>query len=145
MNTTDLTIGTVAELSQCTVPTIRYYEQIGLVPPARRNAGRRYYRDEDVKRLIFIRRCRDFGFPLERVKEMVGLYENGDRECTEVKELAAAQLAEVQLRLRELHALEESLVEFVGSCNSTSCNGTTRDCVIIEGMKDSSFLEVRRK
>ncbi|GJI92202.1 MerR family transcriptional regulator [Rugamonas sp. R1(2021)] len=133
----------MADQSQCSVPTIRYYEQIGLIPPAARSAGRRLYGEEDVRRLTFIRRCRDFGFSLERVKEMVSLYENGDRDCAEVRDIAQAHLDVVRHRMTELLALEKSLSQFVTSCNSVSCQGTTSDCVAIEDLSQS-FKEVRR-
>ncbi len=67
-------IGVIARQTGCTVPTIRYYEEIGLLPPGpRTEAGRRVYGDEAVRRLTFIRRCRDFGFSIEQVRELVSL------------------------------------------------------------------------
>jgi MerR family transcriptional regulator, copper efflux regulator len=65
----DFTIGQLAQDSGCSVPTIRYYEQEGLLARALRGAiGHRRYRDQDLQRLVFIQRCRDFAFPLEQVK-----------------------------------------------------------------------------
>jgi DNA-binding transcriptional MerR regulator len=144
MDSNHLPIGALAERSNCSIPTIRYYEQIGLLPAARRKAGRRLYGEDDVRRLTFIRRCRDFGFPLDRVKEMVSLYEDGDRACAEVREIAQAHLNEVDERMRELLALKSSLNEFVQSCNSARCRGTTSDCVIIEEMSEC-FTEISRR
>ena len=58
------TIGGLAERTRCNVPTIRYYEEIGLIPPAkRRPSGHRYYDAAAAQLLTFIRHCRDFGFP----------------------------------------------------------------------------------
>ena len=59
-----LSIGTLAERAGCNVPTIRYYEEVGLLPrPDRRAGGHRTYGHDDLRRLTFVRRCRDFGFP----------------------------------------------------------------------------------
>ncbi|MFZ3004053.1 MAG: MerR family transcriptional regulator [Undibacterium umbellatum] len=82
MTNPNLTIGMLSSQTDCSVPTIRYYEKIGLLPnPVRATNGHRYYRDDDLKRLTFIRRCRDFGFPIDEVRELVDLFEDGDRAC----------------------------------------------------------------
>jgi len=128
-----LTIGALATYTKTNVPTIRYYEEIGLLPQAQRlSNGRRYYRDTDLKRLTFIKRCRDFGFPIEQVRELVNLLEDGDRSCIEVRELAQMRLDAVRMRLQEMRQLEASLVSFVESCDEACCKGSTRDCNIIE-------------
>ncbi|HSV60040.1 MAG TPA: MerR family transcriptional regulator [Variovorax sp.] len=62
-----VSIGVLAKQTGCTVPTIRYYEQIGLLPAGpRTEAGRRHYDETAAQRLTFIRRCREFGFSIER-------------------------------------------------------------------------------
>ncbi|WP_251031424.1 MerR family transcriptional regulator [Paraburkholderia strydomiana] len=77
MSQSSLTIGALASETNTNVPTIRYYEEIGLLPHAQRAAnGHRYYQDSDLKRLTFIKRCRDFGFPIEQVRELVRLFED---------------------------------------------------------------------
>lgn len=130
-----LTIGMLAEQTQCNVPTIRYYEQIGLLPQAERAPnGHRYYRDFDLKRLTFIKRCRDFGFSIEQVRSLASLFEDGDRSCTEVRDMAQEHLEAVRTKLEELRQLEASLAAFVDSCDATCGGGTTRDCVIVEDL-----------
>lgn len=130
---TNLTIGALAMHTSMNVPTIRYYEEIGLLPQARRSPnGRRYYRDTDLKRLAFIKRCRDFGFPIGQVRELLSLLEDGDRSCMEVRDLAQMRLDTVRARLEEMRQLEASLVSFVGSCDEACCKGVTRHCSIIE-------------
>ena len=134
----NVTIGALAAHTSTNVPTIRYYEEIGLLPLAQRSAnGRRYYRDSDLKRLTFIKRCRDFGFPIEQVRELVHLLEDGDRSCIEVKNLAQMRLDTVRARLQEMLQLEGSLVSFVESCDEACCKGSTRDCNIIEDWSTS--------
>ncbi|GAB3554628.1 helix-turn-helix domain-containing protein [Noviherbaspirillum agri] len=127
-----LTIGALATHTSTSVPTIRYYEEIGLLPQAQRSAnGRRYYRDADLKRLTFIKRCRDFGFPIEQVRELVKLFEDGDRSCIEVRDLAQVHLDTVRAKLEEMRQLEAGLASFVESCDEACCQGATRDCTII--------------
>lgn len=135
MSYSSLTIGALAMHTNTNVPTIRYYEEIGLLPQAQRSAnGRRYYRDVDLKRLTFIKRCRDFGFPIERVRELIKLFEDGDRSCIEVRDLAQMHLDTVRAKLEEMRQLEASLVSFVESCDEVCCQGSTRDCNIIEDL-----------
>ena len=123
-----LTIGTLATQTGTNVPTIRYYEEIGLLPHAERGSnGHRCYRDADVRRLAFIKRCRDLGFPIEQVRELIKLFEDSDRSCLEVREMAQMQL-------------DASLQSFVESCDDTCSKGPTRHCAIIEDLSagDSS-------
>lgn len=128
-----MTIGTLSERTHCTVPTIRYYEQIGLLPqPERTSNGHRYYRDQDLERLSFIKRCRDFGFPIDQVRSLTRLFEEGDRACVEVRDLAHRQLEHVRAKMDEMRQLEASLEAFVGSCDAACSGGLTRDCVIFD-------------
>ena len=133
--TPSLSIGTVARQTGCTVPTIRYYEEIGLLPlPARTDAGRRQYGASAVRRLTFIRRCRGFGFSIDQVRELVGLVDQPDRPCLEVRDIAGVHLGEVRRRMRELQALESSLAGFVANCNTACAGGSTIDCTILEDL-----------
>ncbi|CAN7594936.1 helix-turn-helix domain-containing protein [Pseudoduganella sp. LjRoot289] len=135
MTDPNLTIGTLSSQTGCSVPTIRYYEKIGLLPsPGRASNGHRYYRDDDLKRLTFIRRCRDFGFPIDDVRELVDLFEDGDRACLDVRDMAQARLDDVRAKLGEMKQLEASLASFVCSCNAACGGGLTRDCVIIDDL-----------
>lgn len=135
MGTENLSIGALAKQVQCTVPTIRYYEEIGLLPHATRATnGRRYYGDADHKRLLFIKRCRDFGFPIDQVRNLVSLFENGDRACIEVRDLAQEHLTTVRAKIAEFRQLETSLATFVESCNAACCSGMASDCTIIESL-----------
>lgn len=132
MATTPLSIGALADKTGCNVPTIRYYEQIGLLPRALRTAGgQRHYSESDLERLQFIKRCRDFGFPIEQVRELVANFDNGDGNCADVRNLTHAQLATVRSRLAELRELEANLAAFVAGCDSACVGGMNRDCCII--------------
>jgi len=130
-----LSIGTVARQTGCTVPTIRYYEQIGLLPAAPRSeSGQRHYGEAAQRRLSFIRRCRDFGFSIEQVRELVGLVDEPQRPCTEARDVAAGHLAQVRHKLQELRALEASLSTFVSGCSAACAGGPAVDCNILEDL-----------
>lgn len=129
----DLTIGALSAQTDCSVPTIRYYEQIGLLPRPRRAAnGHRHYHEADLQRLGFIKRCRDFGFAIEQVRELVGLFEEGNRSCVDVRDMAQAHLDIVREKLEQMHELEAKLTTLVADCNVACLGGAARDCVIIE-------------
>jgi DNA-binding transcriptional MerR regulator len=128
-------IGTLAKRTGTNVPTIRYYEEIGLLRPADRQAGgQRVYDDADVKRLTFIRRCRDFGFPIEQVRSLVGLVQDPQSSCLHARDLAQAHLAAVRAKMAELRALERSIAAFVVNCDASCAGGPGPDCVILEDL-----------
>ena len=130
-----LTIGKLAKAAGVSTPTIRYYEEIGLLPEAdRSDSGQRIYGSDDLDRLTFIRRCRDFGFGIEQVRLLAGLSISADRDCREVGDIARVHLGEVQARLAELKALEHSLQRFVAQCDSVCCGGPGRDCVVFKDL-----------
>jgi MerR family transcriptional regulator, copper efflux regulator len=132
MNAT-ISIGVLARQTGCTVPTIRYYEEIGLLPAGpRTEAGRRVYGEPAVRRLTFVRRCRDFGFSIEQVRELVGLVDAPDRPCAEVRDIAMGHLRQVREKLAELQALEASMSAFVVSCDTACSGGAALDCTILE-------------
>jgi DNA-binding transcriptional MerR regulator len=122
-------IGMLAELTGVPAPTIRYYEEIALIPPAHRNAaGQRHYTQTDVTRLTFIRRCRDLGFGLDDVRLLSGLALSPDKDCGEVRDIAAAHLAAVRRKLDELQSLERQLQDFVETCEDACCGGPADEC-----------------
>ena len=130
-----LTIGALAEKTGCNVPTIRYYEEIGLVPKAnRRPGGHRFYGEADLRRLTFIRRCRDFGFSVEQVRTLVTLTDDPNRNCYEARDLAQTHLDEVRQKLAELRALESSLEAFVDTCTLGCAGGPGTQCAILEDL-----------
>ena len=130
-----LSIGLVARQTGCTVPTIRYYEEIGLLPPAHRtDAGQRHYDDRAIRRLKFIRRCRDFGFSIDQVRALAGLVDQPDRPCAEARDITALHLTQVRAKLDELKALESALSAFVCSCESACMGGPAVDCTILEDL-----------
>lgn len=137
----DLKIGALAERTGTNAPTIRYYEEIELLPRASRRAGgQRSYGSEDVRRLIFIRRCRDFGFGIEQVRSLLALMKDRDRSCMEARDMARAHLEAVRAKLVELKALERSIVAFVKSCDEACVGGPGPDCAILDDLADPASL-----
>jgi DNA-binding transcriptional MerR regulator len=129
-------IGDLAAAAGCTVPTVRYYEEIALLPKANRSGGgQRVYGDADLRRLTFIRRCRDFGFSIEHVRELVTL--TPDRDCVAARDVVAIHLHDVRRRLKEWRALERTLKTFVDECNRQCAGGPARACVILEDLADA--------
>ena len=127
-----LKIGDLAERTGTSAPTIRYYEQIGLLRrAARQPGGQRVYSRDDVERLTFIRRCRDFDFSIEQVRMLVSLMQDPNSSCMVARDMAAEHLTAVRAKMRELRALERSLISFVKSCDTSCAGGSGPDCVIL--------------
>lgn len=133
-----LSIGLVARRTGATVPTVRYYEEIGLLPAASRTpSGQRSYDEATVRRLVFIRRCRDFGFSIDQVRELVGLVDQPDRPCLEARDIAAAHLQQVRRKLDELKELETAMSAIVCSCDNACAGGAAVDCTILEDLSSA--------
>jgi DNA-binding transcriptional MerR regulator len=134
-----LSIGALARQSGTNAPTIRYYEQIGLIRRAeRREGGHRTYDAADLKRLTFIRRCREFGFPIHRVRSLLAVFEDRRRSCVEAGDLVQAHLADVRAKLEELTALERSLAQLVDDSERACAGGPGPDCVILEDLTSAA-------
>lgn len=130
-----LKIGALAARTGTNTPTIRYYEEIGLLPRAdRQEGGQRSFGDDDVKRLTFIRRCREFGFPIDQVRTLVALMHDPDRSCLEARDLAQQHLDAVRVKLAELKALERGIAGFIETCEGGCAGGPGPDCTIFDDL-----------
>jgi DNA-binding transcriptional MerR regulator len=130
-----LAIGDLAKRTGLAVSAIRYYEHIGLIPKARRlSSGHRVYGADAQQLLLLVRRCRDFGFPLDATKTLTSLASNSDRDCVEARDIAQLHLNTVQAKLAELLALEQSLQRFVGACNEQCAGGPAPRCTIFQSL-----------
>ncbi len=130
-----MSIGALAETAGVSPPTIRYYEDIALIPRARRSAaGHRFYTRKDADRLTFIRRCREFGFGLDDVRLLSTLSASPDKDCDEIRDIAERHLATVRDRLAEMRQLEKQLRRFVDTCSSLCCGGPAPDCLSLAEM-----------
>lgn len=128
-----LTIGKLGQAAGVKVPTIRYYEQIGLLPePDRSSGNQRLYPRSSLDRLAFVRHARELGFPLEAIRDLLSLSDKPDQSCAAADAIAKAQLLEVRARITRLKALEVELERMIGQC---AC-GTISDCRVIEVLGD---------
>ena len=131
-----LTIGKLGEAAGVKVPTIRYYEQIGLLREPDRSAGnQRLYGQSALDRLAFIRHARELGFPLDTIRDLLSLSDRPDQSCAAADVIARAQLAEVESRLARLTALKGELERMVVQC----AGGRIADCRVIEVLGDHSL------
>ena len=126
-----LSIGKLSRATGVKVPTIRYYEQIGLLPQTGRSAGnQRLYDPPLVERLRFIRHARDLGFPLEDVRRLLALWRDRGRASAEVKRLALAHVAALETKAESLRSMADSLRHL-----AAHCHGDDRpDCPILEDL-----------
>lgn len=127
-----LTIGELSRLTQVKVPTIRYYEQIGLLAePLRTEGQQRRYGTGDIRRLSFIRHARELGFEIDAIRQLLNLTNAPDRSCGEVHDIAKAHLDEVKDKIARLTALRDELESMV-ACDHRRIS----DCRIIEVLAD---------
>lgn len=141
-----MAIGRLAELAGVTAPTIRYYEDIGLLPAAARSrSGQRRYDGATVERLTFIRRCRDFGFSLDQVRQLADLTQTATSDCLGAKEIAATRLTEVRARLQDLAALERTLNQMIDDCDAGCANLPGSDCAVFAEMAVPLLRSAQRR
>jgi len=128
-------IGTLAQQTGCSVPTIRYYEEIGLIPRARRrSSGHRVYDPSAALLIGFIRRSREFGFTIEQIRSLVSLSRSKKRDCVEARDIAQEHLNGVRAKLLELVTLERTLVQFIDGCEKTCAGGKAPECNILRDL-----------
>lgn len=126
-----VTIGALGKATGVNIETIRYYERIGLLPePKRTAAGYRSYGSAHVKRLAFIRRARDLGFPIDTVRVLLGIADDPGRSCAEVDRVALAHLEEVERKIADLIRLRDELRSISLQCRG----GVVAECRIIEAL-----------
>ena len=130
-----LSIGQAAREAGCKVQTLRYYEELGLLPKPMRTAGnQRVYGEEHLARLAFIRHARELGFPLEAIRELLSLGGRPEQSCTKADAIAGAHLAEFERKIKALTALRGELKRMVAS----RCRGRISECRVIEVLADHS-------
>lgn len=130
-----IAIGRLAEETGVKVPTIRYYEEIGLLPaPARTGGNRRVYGETAARRLRFIRHARELGFEIEAIRQLLGLADRPDQSCREADGIALAHLADIESKISRLTALRDEVRRMVGDCAQDDIG----HCRVIEVLADHS-------
>lgn len=129
----EFSIGELSKRAQVKVPTIRYYEGIGLLAAPTRTEGRqRRYGEDDAKRLNFIRHARELGFEVDAIRELLDMTTQTDRSCDEARRMARHHLDEVDRRISRLTALRGELMRMIGDCSQ----GGVGECRVIQVLAD---------
>ncbi len=125
-----MNIGDVAARAHLPAKTIRYYEEIGLITPARGQNGYRAFSETDLHKLVFIGRARSLGFTIEECRALLALYEDATRASADVKRIAHDHLRQIEAKIAELQAMHKTLGDLV-----QACAGDQRpDCPILKGL-----------
>lgn len=133
-----LSIGDLSRSAGVKVPTIRYYEQMGLIEPAERTEGnQRRYERRDLERLAFIRHARDLGLTIEAIRELIELSRHPEHPCEGADRIAKAQLDDVRAKIVKLRKLETELERIVSHCGGH----TVEDCYVIRALSDHGLCE----
>jgi len=119
-------IGQLSKETQCKIPTIRYYEGIGLLEKAKRSAGnQRQYTRQQCQQLHFIRRSRALGFSLEEIKQLINL-----QECHHADDIALRHLTDVRNKIDQLRNLEDELLTMINRCKGSD----TESCLVLDSL-----------
>jgi DNA-binding transcriptional MerR regulator len=134
----ELSIGVLSKRSGVKIPTIRYYESIGLMPPPPRSAGgQRRYDTASLQRLKFIRHGRDLGFGLDDLRALQKLSDTPDQSCESADAIASSQLEEVERKIEGLVALRVELKRMLQQC----AHGRVGECRVIESLSDHALCD----
>jgi DNA-binding transcriptional MerR regulator len=135
MSVEKLTIGQLSRLTAVKVVTIRYYEALRLMPtPPRTQGNYRVFDRQHLRQLRFIRRCRDLGFTLHQIRELLQLSTQGAKECSGVDHIAEQHLKEIERKVADLRRLAAELRRIKNCCPG---KGLIADCRILETLSDN--------
>ena len=127
-------IGVLSKQAGVKVPTIRYYEQIGLIdPPLRTEGNQRRYGEASLERLKFIKHARDLGFSIEAIGALIELNHHPDKSCAEASQIARQQLLDTQHKIASLKRLEVELQRITDHCHG---DGMVSDCYVLSALSD---------
>lgn len=133
----ELKIGELAKRSGCLVETVRYYEKVGLLPPAIRSLGNfRLYDKVHVERLQFIRHCRSLDMTLDEIRSLLQFKDMPERNCAEISTLLEKHIGHVAHRIKELKALQTQLKTLRSMCHETQAS---KDCGILRGLSGNKI------
>jgi DNA-binding transcriptional MerR regulator len=132
-----LGIGALAQATGVKAVTIRFYEKIRLMPlPPRTEGNYRAYRLEHLQRLRFIRRCRDLGFNLDQVRELLRLSVQGSSDCSGIDRITAKHLEDIERKIADLKSLAAELRRINRQCRGP---GPIAECRILEALSPGSI------
>ena len=126
-----ITRGVLSKRTGCNIETVRYYERIGLMPdPGRSEGGHRLYAEQHVRRLQFIRRCRELGFAIEEIRTLLDLVDRRESTCAEVRDIAMAHVDEIRRKIGDLRRMERTMTSMIKQCDG----GAAPACPIIDAL-----------
>lgn len=132
-------IGDLARRTGVKVPTIRYYEDVGLLPAAERTEGnQRRYEPAVLERLAFIRHGRDLGLSLEAIRDLIALSDHPESPCARADEIAAEHLGQVRQKIAQLKRLESELARIVARCDA---GHTAGECSVLRALSDHGLCQ----
>jgi len=124
-----MNISEAARSSGLSAKTIRYYEQISLIAPARRHAnGYRDYDEQALAELRFVHRARDVGFSVDECRQLLDIYRDPQRQSAHVKSMVLEKCGQIEQRIAQLHSMHDMLYTLAGQCSGDE----GPDCAIIE-------------
>ncbi|WP_337865546.1 heavy metal-responsive transcriptional regulator [Ignavibacterium sp.] len=131
----DYFIGALAKEAGLNIETIRYYEKMNLLPKPRRKQDSNYriYDEDDLKRLIFIKRAKELGFTLKEIKELFDLRIDSRAKCGDVKHLTEHKLKDVDNRINDLKKIRNVFVKLINQCVNEEVSSD--DCPILESIE----------
>ena len=133
-----LSIGLLSKRSGVKIPTIRYYESVGIISaPTRSTGNQRRYTADDLRRLNFIKHARDLGFSIESIRELIELSDHSELSCGDADTIAKNQLAEVRAKINKLKKLERELSRIASTCEADK----VKDCYVIQALADHSLCK----
>ena len=130
-----MNISQVSKAAGLPTKTIRYYEDIGLISPARGDNGYRSFAETDLHKLAFIGRARSLGFSIEDCRSLLKLYNDRDRASADVKTIAMAHLVEIDRKRAELKEMRDTLAHLVDAC----AGNDRPDCPILAGLSENGL------
>jgi Cu(I)-responsive transcriptional regulator len=129
---TTFNIGELARQTGTKAETIRYYEKIGLLGAPMRSAGNyRSYSEGDAQRLRFVRRSRELGFSIERIRELMAFSSHAESDCSTVDNVVRSHVQDIEGKIRDLQALRNGLARMISSCPG----GNIAKCRILEALE----------
>src|SRR5229473_2015644 len=127
-----LKIGEVAERGGVNLQTIRYYEREKLLPePPRLPSGYRIFPEQTVYRILFIKRAQELGFSLAEIRDLLSIRIDAKKECSDVKRLAKAKIADIDEKIRTLESMKRVLSGLTKLCPG---QGPSSECPILESI-----------
>ncbi len=133
-----MTIGALSEQSGVKIPTIRYYEQIGVLPPPDRTQGnQRRYDQNALDRLRMIRHARSLGFDIDAIRDFLELASSPDRACAHADDLAMRHLLEIEAKISKLSSLRDELRRMVRECEG----GNVETCRVLQVLSDHELCK----